>query len=315
MRNALVIARRELGEKRFVVVAAAAFAVLPFLLTAIPGIPFRGSAVDFIATGAGLLAVGFTAGLALVLGINVIGRDLAEGRLSFYFSRPVGAASIWFGKVAAAVMLIVAVFTIVVLPARLAAADGWRHSWGDNVPMLTALVLGLSIALFFVAHVIGSFVRSRSAWIAVDFAALCAALVATFLILRPLADAAAEQATRRMSIAIGCGIAVALVGGGAWQLERGRTDRKRSHIALSQFVWASVGVVLALTGGVVAWMISASPSDLRTVTGGMVGGGPWMMIAGPARGRMDYMPAFIYNADTGAYTRFLPQRSKQIYLT
>src|SRR5438876_792573 len=117
MRHALVIARRELAEKRFVAVAATAFAVLPFLLATIPGIRGRGGAGDVIATAAGLMAIGFTAGLALVLGGTIIGRDLAENRLSFYFSRPVAASSIWFGKVAAALVLIVAVFAIIVVPA------------------------------------------------------------------------------------------------------------------------------------------------------------------------------------------------------
>ena len=38
MKNALVIAAREFEEKRFVAYAAVAFAVLPFILAAIPGI-------------------------------------------------------------------------------------------------------------------------------------------------------------------------------------------------------------------------------------------------------------------------------------
>jgi len=307
MRHAFIIARRELMEKRFVASAAAAFAVLPFLLATIPAIRGRNGPGDIIATGAGLLSIGFTIGLALVLGGNVIGRDMAEGRLSFYFSRPVGAASIWFGKVAAAVALIAGVFAIITLPARIFAAGAWRHSWGMNAPRLALTVLGIAVALFFVAHVIGSFVRSRSAWIGLDFAALCLAALASYLILRPLFVSGATAAFSVLGVAIVCGVAVALIGGGAWQLERGRTDRRRSHAALSQFLWAVIAVTLALTGAFVAWMLAAKPDDLTSVSAEAQSRGPWVLVSGDARGRMDYRPAFAYNAETGAYSR-LPSR-------
>jgi hypothetical protein len=307
MRHAFVIARRELGEKRFVVLAAVAFAVLPFLLATIPGIRGRNASGDVIATGATLLAIGFTIGLALVLGGTVIGRDLAESRLSFYFSRPVGAASIWFGKVAAAIALIAGVFAIITVPARIAAAEAWRHSWGMNAPGLAAAVIGIAVVLFFVAHVVGSFVRSRSGWIGLDFAALCLSALAAYEILRPLHDSGAVIATEGLGIAIGCGVAVALIGGGAWQLERGRTDRRRSHAVLSQFLWAVIAVTLALTGAFVAWMLAAKPDDLKTVSAEAQGRGPWVLVSGDARGRMDYRPVFAYNSETGAYSR-LPTR-------
>ena len=304
MRHALVIARRELAEKRFVAVSAAAFAVLPFLLATIPGIRGPNGAADVIATAAGLLAIGFTGGLALVLGGSVIGRDLAENRLSFYFSRPLGAASIWFGKVAAALALIVAAFAIIVAPARVGASSGVQHTWGgQNVLLFALAIVGGSFVLFFVAHVIGSFVRSRSAWIAADFAALCIAAYAGYLVLRPLVDSGADQAAKALIIAIGCGVVIALIGGGAWQLERGRTDRKRSHVALSQFVWAIVGATLLLTGAFVAWMVSASPSDLKTVFAELPRSGSWAIVDGQARHRLDYRAAFLYNFDTGAYSR------------
>jgi len=313
MRHALVIARRELEEKRFVALAAAAFAVLPFLLAAIPVIRSRSGPGDVIAIGAGLLAIGFTAGLALVLGVSTVGRDLSEGRLSFYFSRPVGAASIWFGKVAAAVALIAGVFAIITLPARIAVAGAWRHSWGTNVPLLAVTVIGASLAFFFVAHVIGSFVRSRSAWIGLDFVALCLAGLAVFAMLRPLFEAGALGAMKALAIAIGCGVAVALIGSGAWQLERGRTDRRRSHAALSQFVWIVIGVTVALAGAFVAWMFAAKPGDLKTVEAEAQIRGPWVLLTGDARGRMDYHPGFVYNSETGAYTRFPTRMGRAMF--
>jgi ABC-type transport system involved in multi-copper enzyme maturation permease subunit len=305
MRHALVIARRELEDKRFVALAAAAFAVLPFLLATIPGLRGRNGAADVIATAAGMLAIGFTGGLALVLGGNVIGRDLAENRLSFYFSRPLSAASIWFGKVTAALALIVAAFVIIVAPARLGAPAGWRSAWegGPNAPLLALVVVGGSFVLFLVAHVIGSFVRSRSAWIGVDFAALCVAAYAASLMFGPILSADANRASKWLAAMIGCGVMVALIGGGAWQLSRGRTDRKRSHVALSQFVWIVIAVTLAIAGAFVGWLMSATPKDITDLRVSVPSPGSWVILGGETRGRIDYRSVFVYNLDSGAYSR------------
>src|SRR5258706_6535397 len=149
MRHALVIARRELAEKRFIVFAAAAFAALPFLIALIPGARSTAGARDVIVVAAGLLCIGFTLAVALVLGANVIGRDLAENRLSFYFARPFGAASIWFGKVTGAIALIVISFVVILLPARLSGGLKWTGAWGGNANLLALGVLGLAIVFFF----------------------------------------------------------------------------------------------------------------------------------------------------------------------
>ncbi len=315
MRHALVIARRELEEKRFVLLAAAGFAVLPFLLAMIPALSSRVGPRDVIVTVAGVLDVGFTLAIALALGANVIGRDLAESRLSFYFSRPIGAASIWFGKVAAALALIAVSFAIIVVPARLVGDDPWRHAWSGKGNLFALGVMALAVILFFVAHIIGSFVRSRSAILAVDFAALAAAGALVYLILRPLIAATAVEAAKRVAIVIGFGVGLALIFAGVWQLGHGRTDRRRNHIALSQALWTTIGATLLLAGGFVTWMLSAAPSDLRLICPPLVGRGGWMVVIGQARGRMDYQPAFVYNADSGAYSRFSPRLINQMFFT
>ncbi len=303
MRHALVIARRELVEKRFVAFAAAAFAVIPFLLAALPVIRGRSSAADVIATGAALLSMGFTGGLAMILGSTVIGRDLAEGRLSFYFARPIGAVAIWFGKVMAALALIAAAFLIIVLPARLAASSGFGQVWGKGTLSLTLVIIGASFLIFFVAHLVSSFIRSRSAWIGIDFALLFLAAAGTYALITELLLAGALRAMIVVASLIAAGLVVALIGGGAWQLERGRIDRKRSHLELSKFVWIAVAAGLALAAAFVGWLIAARPSDLKYVEALPQGKGPWLVVMGEARGRLDYRPAFAYNSETGAHSR------------
>ena len=103
MRHALVIARRELADKRFVALAAAAFAVLPFLLATIPGLRGRNGAADVIATAAGMLAIGFTGGLALVLGGNVIGDPGARALVESPYLANLGRVPLgWAGRQALA---------------------------------------------------------------------------------------------------------------------------------------------------------------------------------------------------------------------
>ena len=106
MNVAMVIARRELTEKRFVFVAAAAFLVLTLIVPFMPGIQTgeRASALAVASLG---LAINFTVGLGAILGATIVGRELSDGRLSFYFSKPIPATSIWWGKLIAAATLVV----------------------------------------------------------------------------------------------------------------------------------------------------------------------------------------------------------------
>ena len=52
-----------------------------------------------------------------------------------------------------------------------------------------------------------------------------------------------------------------------------------------------------------AWMVSASPSDLKTVFAELPRSGSWAIVDGQARHRLDYRAAFLYNFDTGDYSR------------
>src|SRR5260370_34576724 len=121
--SALVIARRELAEKRFVFLTAAIVALQPFWVILMPSAFGRQS---ILATVGGVLAIGFTGGLAVVLGVSTIGRDLADKRLSFYFAKPVSAQAIWYGKLAAALLMIAGSFAIIIGPVLLWGMGAWR---------------------------------------------------------------------------------------------------------------------------------------------------------------------------------------------
>ena len=119
MKNTMVIAQRELTERRFVIISATAFALLALLVPFMPGVQ-SGERRGALVVTSFILAVNFTAGLAAILGASILGRELSDGRLSFYFSKPMSSNAIWFGKLIAAALLILVCFAIIALPGLLA---------------------------------------------------------------------------------------------------------------------------------------------------------------------------------------------------
>ena len=305
MNGTLVIARREIVQRRFVFLAAAAFALLSLIIPLLPGIPSTEERSALVIASL-IFAAGFTATVALILGGTIVGRELSDGRLSFYFSRPVPAAAIWFGKLAAALVLIGGSFLIVASPALIAGVASVLRSVTSlaDAPSVIRAALLIAFAAFLIAHVIGTLVRSHSAWIVIDFVAAAACGAALLYLLRPLLLGAALTLMRRSLIGLGVFTALAVIAAGAWQLAEGRTDRKRSHRELSQFLWMAIGAELLLFGAFVLWVTSVRPSDLRASrTWGRAAAGSWAVIGGEARHRADYHAAFLYNVENGRAVR------------
>ena len=302
MRNALVIAAREFEEKRFVAYAAVAFAILPFIFAAIPGM--KANPADTIAMGSLVFGTAFALGIGVIFGASFIGRDLSDGRMSFYFSRPVSALSIWFGKLTAAILMIAGTFGFIIVPARLAAGDHWTRLVSASTTYSVLYILVIAIAFFLIAHVISTFGRSRSPLLIFDFAAAVICGIAIRLLILPLVAGQAFILLKGLGIALGIAAIIAIVGGGAWQLERGRTDRRRNHLALSQFLWSTMAVALLLAAAYVAWVVSVKPSDLTgQIRASRSTSGSFAVVSGTTKGRSDYRGAFLINTDDGSTWR------------
>ncbi|MCU1245000.1 MAG: hypothetical protein JWN02_910, partial [Acidobacteria bacterium] len=297
--NTLTITRRELRAQSFVFIAAAAFALIPFVAL-IPGIS---SNTEGVAAFAPFVVAGFTLGLAVILGVTMIGRELSDRRLSFYFSRPVSPSAIWFGKLASAVITIVACAAITLIPSLLVAGRTFGQFW-PNAGAFAGMLIAGAILLLLLSHALSTMVRARSAWIALDF--LCATLFVAVLLACavPLLGHGAITLVLGIAAAIGLALPVALIGAGAWQLSHGRTDRVRSHRQLSAFLWTSLGVVLAIVAGYVAWGTSAGPADIKRPGYSYDSSrGEWMYLGGYAKHRADYAVSFLYNVQDGRYLR------------
>src|SRR6185369_8297412 len=174
MTHVLTIARRDLAERASIFVAAAVLAVLPFVITLGPGMP-QFPSTDVITPAGGLISVGFTLGLALVLGVTMIGRDLTEKRMSFYFSKPLSAPAIWFGKLGAAIVSLAICFTVLFVPSYLAGGTSWNRSWNVELPVAFAVVGTAALVMLLFGHLFGTMFRSKSPLVALDVVLIVAA--------------------------------------------------------------------------------------------------------------------------------------------
>lgn len=297
----LVVARRELTEKRFVFIAAIAFALLAVITSLVVNV--RGSFAEMLALTSAIFATAFALGLASILGATLIGRELTENRLSFYFARPLPGTALWFGKLAAAMILIVVSFGIIFFPAAMTGTH-IVTMWTNSLGMFAAAVIAGAIILFLVVHIVSTMVRSRSAWIGLDFVcAIATAAAAAGMLILPLM-ASAWTIFLTAAIALATGVLIVVIGASAWQVAMGRTDRRRNHLALSRFLWSGVTVVLVLVATYLLWVMTVTPADFVEIRARRDGHAGWEMISGHARWRGDYEPAFLVNAD-GRRTRIL----------
>jgi len=240
MRRLAAVALREITERRFVLAAAAAAAVLPFLVPLLPAVP-GGDGPAARSVTALVLACTFGAGGALLVGASVVGRELAEKRLSFHFSRPLSSAVVWGGKLAGGLALVLLAELVVYVPASL-AGGAFPSLAGTSLPwaVLGSLLL-CPVPLFLLAWVGSVALRSRSPWLVVDFLLLAGLPALLFLLVRRLVLYGALPEPSEALLALGVLLA-ALLAATLAQVVAGRTDARRGHGAQSLALW---GVLLA----------------------------------------------------------------------
>ncbi|HEV8432650.1 MAG TPA: hypothetical protein VGR95_04500 [Thermoanaerobaculia bacterium] len=295
MTHLLAIACREIEERAFVLVAAIAIALVSLVVLVIPHGTFAERRGGVVILGT-FLGVSFTWALAVILGATLVGRELSDKRLSFYFTRPVSASAIWFGKLIAAVVLLAVSFAIVhAIPLGFEVHE-WRTMSTMTRPFAVAAILTIAIVLMLGSHVVSTCVRSRSPILALDFAALLLAVGFFIATTEPLALAFAVPPASNVAGSYIAAFLIASIVGGAWQLSRGRIDARRNHRELSKFVWSMVAVAALTMFAYSRWVLAAKPADYTTVAGAQRGNIVWLH--GTARG---FYPEFLMNTATGAF--------------
>jgi hypothetical protein len=297
----LRIARREVRERGVLLWAGLGFSLLALTFRVLPGVGGAYGVGELLAM---LLFLAFPPAVALAVGSSLLGRDLAERRLSFYFSRPLSAWTLWAGKFLGGAALVAVAFVPCYVAFALSSSGGLaRQAFG--------IALLISLCLMAFAHVITTMYRSGSRLFALDLClgAVCVTLVGaqvwhlTVAGVGPVLFGAIPVALASATIA--------MMAAAAAQLAHGRADARRGHIALSAAVWALAPVglgVLALWGG---WLLRVTPADVGGVGNSLIAAprGNAVFFKGSSwHGRAGFSPIFLMDGQSGSYVRLPPER-------
>ena len=300
MRALLAITARELRERWTLPLAMFVSGFVPLFLVRYVDITARPLAM--------IAAVAAAWGIALLMGGSVIARDLADGRLAFFFARPVSWWSIAGGKLLAALLMSVAAPVAGVLPAVLA-------DWNPTVDAKIlaeiagggglALKLALLLTLVGFGHVASVVYRARSTWAAVDFllVGVCAwGGVWLFYAFKRLGVVLSGPPSSAWTLLLPLLLVAAVpLTAAAVQMAAGRSDLRRGHVALSLTFWSGVLVWLAALGGLLLRERAVTPADLsvRGITAVSPDGRLLGLEGTPRGGRA----AFVYDAASGRSLR------------
>lgn len=309
MRAFAAVLRREIAERRLLLLAAMLLGIVPL---AVPLLPLSNVGPAEARAGTALalsLIASFV--LALVLGGTVLARDLAERRMGFYFSRPLPGWAIWGGKLAAAVLLAFGSGLLTLLPSVLLGDRpdpsgywGQVSTWGTRWWMDLGLWAGSVLAVLLLANAVSVVVRSRSPWLLLDLLAAAACTGIAWLFTQRLFAARAFEALSRAHLGLLAGIVLSLAAASALQVVRARTDLRRGHRILSLTLWTLAGLSVLGFGGFTQWVLSAEPEDLARIHEVISSpSGDWIGLSGRARLRAGYVPSFLLDTRSGRFVR------------
>jgi hypothetical protein len=302
MTGILVVASRELKERKSVFVAALVAGVLPLLAPMMPGFA-RQNPGELREITALVLAANLAIVIGLIHGGSAVSGELKERRMGFFFSRPLPSLAIWGGKLLAGFLLVIGAGVVTLLPTAVFAGGfrsvpaGMREvgsSW------VAAAVVGAALLVLGVAAACGIAVRSRAGWLlTLDLGLLGLVGAAVWKSTTSLELQYASDAFVWGLVGFGCSTTFALLAAGYAQVAAGRTDIRRGHRAQSLTLWSLLAVSATALAFYSGWVLSATPQDYAGVEHvSPAPAGSWMVISGRARGRGDFRPAFLLNANT-----------------
>jgi len=303
MKTTMAIMVRDIAARRELFLLAVAAAILISLLPFLPNIvDYEKTDVRTVASGVGALAFGCI--FALLFGATIFGNDLSEGRLGFFFSRPVSGFAIWWGRLLAAMALVWMVEIIVLMPALY--HEGMRLvSSRDVTDWLTILAYVVVPLLFFLlAHSLSILVRAGTPWLFLDLGGAIVVTIFVWLNLRPMLEIGAVIALWVIAGSLIAALLIALSVGGAMGIAVGRVDLRRVHSAQSLALWSTMAVCLAAITVYGGWLRDFGPrqfTDVDIMT--VAPDGLWVEALGRAKGRLDVKRRYLVSTTAN---RWLP---------
>ncbi len=294
MSGVMVVASREIAERKAWLLASVAFGLVQLALPLARVLD--GTTRDALALA---LALAVPLAMAAALGSSILARDIGERRLGFYFSRPLSAFGIWGGKMLAAFVLTAAAIALVVGPVL----------W-SNADLVPAVALVAPLVVVAGAHVVASALRSGAGLLPLDFVALVVLGGVKAFTVQTMLQAGAQATLMRTAPAlVGAGVAVVLFAGFA-QVAWGRQEPHRGHRALSAALWSGLGVLVFAFAGFARWVLAVTPAEtgvspwaIQVPVGGEVFylGGATSFEPVSGLGRAGYAPSFWIDARSGAW--------------
>jgi hypothetical protein len=302
VRALLAITARELRERWTLPVALFVWGFAPLLLVRYVDITARPLAT--------IAALATALGVALLMGGSVIARDLGDGRLAFFFARPVPWWSIAGGKLLAALLMAIAAPIAGILPTLILDWNPAKDAEGVALLFQSGglvLKLALLVALVCFGHVAMVVYRARSTWAAVDFVLLGACAwggVWFFYAFKRLGvDMSIGPATTAWQLLIPMLLVAAVpLAATIVQVAAGRSDLRRGHRALSLTFWAGALAWVVALGGMLLRERAVTPSGIgdRWVTGASSDGHLVGLAGSPSPGRF---AAFVLEPASGRWIR------------
>ncbi len=268
-----LIAQREIKARWALCPGALVFGILAMMVTRTLD-PNEGGPTDMLMI---VRVVGFLA--AGMIGLSLLGDQLTDGRLSFYFARPFTPRAIFIGKVIGGLALALAIHLCLVVPVALGFPELPPEVTmiGDVEYVRPTLDVTMVEMLMGVAACVilglaaGIVVRSRTRWLALDVFGVATLLVMTgYVVLhidhtarnmdgfRPAARDTLIAYFSSVSLLVVSWLAIAmgaLCYATARALSRGRIDREIAHTTLSKTLWPIVVPLgAAAVVAVVTWL-------------------------------------------------------------
>ena len=319
---------REISERRLLLVASAFLGLVPVLAPWMPGRPERLAPEDLRTMTLLILVVLFGGATLLILGATLFVRDLNEGRMSFYYSRPIPVWALWLSRLTSALFLLIASLLLLLIPTALFDFQSWvdqlsgggpSRAWPflgfrevftmsaawQTLPALppTALrwfiALLVTLTLLTLAHAVATAVRGRSLWVVCDLAGLVMVGAIGWTAREILVREEALGALVHAEWALLPWVLGSLLVAGAVQLSRGRTDLQLGHRYLSATLWPLLIIGALAFVAYAHWVATSDIEDLETIT--FVRTSPdeqWLVAGGPVRHRSRARAAFLRHADS-----------------
>ncbi len=244
------LARREIHQRWAVLGVAAALGLAPVVASAL------WPSVRADARTLGVMEFIVAQALAALVGLGLVGDDLASGRMGWYFSRPLSGFAIWAGKVSGAGALAVAATFVMGVPALfLVQPHGWGEGLFADAPVGIAGFVVYPLMFVGVGTVGGIVARTRTRWLLLDLAcvlALCPLIMRTSARIHALPAGARHDLGPAMLVLFTIAFLVASAAG----VMIGRADARRAHAAASVTLWGILVPAQAALFGYAHWYLS-----------------------------------------------------------